>query len=320
MKHVFVFDPRAFFNQQWKMDNILDNIGQFFRTQENPDFSIQISRYRRNAIYIIENEVEKAELGDIVRIYAIGGDEILYDCLNGAAHFSNMQLAAVSYGELNDFMKILGKEHAESFRDIPTLVQSEALSTDIINWGVNYALNSCYIGMNSAILKNLKDLKSGFNKASFFIVSKILSFVNFFLSLFDKTTTMRKYKIEIDGTDYSGQYSLIHIANGPYFAGKMTGAYTAVPNDGMLDIALIKSAHPLRTLISMRRYTGGKRSKNCVFVQGKKVLVQSDSEMWIQLDNEYFQDTNIELNVVHHAVQMVAVNNLTYPIASIPTV
>jgi diacylglycerol kinase family enzyme len=40
--------------------------------------------------------------------------------------------------------------------------------------------------------------------------------------------------------------------------------------------------------------------------------------MWIQLDNEYIQDTNINLNVVPHAVQMAAVNDLSYPIASIP--
>ena len=315
MKHVFVFDPKAFFNQQWKMDNILDNIGQFFRTQDKPDFSIQFSRYRRNAIHIIQEEMEKAKPGDVIRIYAIGGEEILYDCLNGVAHFPNMQLAAVPYGELNDFINIFGEDQAEAFRDVPSLVKASALPTDIINWGVNYALNSCYIGMNSAISKNLKDLKSKLNKGSFLLISKLSSFLNFFLSAFDRNIAGRKYKIFIDDRDYSGQYSLIHIANGPYFSGKMTGSNTATPDDGILDIALIKSSHPLRTLFSMRRYSKGKRPGNCIFVQGKKVSIQSDSEMWIQLDNEYFQDTNINLKVVHHAAHVVAVNNLTYPIA-----
>jgi len=45
------------------MDNILDAIGQFFRTQESPDFSIHFSRYRRNAIGIINDEAEKAAPG-----------------------------------------------------------------------------------------------------------------------------------------------------------------------------------------------------------------------------------------------------------------
>lgn len=135
MKHVFVFDPKAFYNQQWKMDNILDSIGQYFRTQEKLDFSIQFSRYRRNAIGIIQEEAEKAKGGDVVRIYAIGGEEILFDCVNGVTHFPNMQLAAVPYGESNDFIKIFGENKQDLFKDIPSLVQSDALPTDVIRWG-----------------------------------------------------------------------------------------------------------------------------------------------------------------------------------------
>jgi diacylglycerol kinase family enzyme len=316
MKHVFVFDPKAFFTQQWKMDNILDAIGQFFRTQDKPDFSIQFSRYRRNAIYIIEEEAEKAKPGDVIRIYAIGGEEILFDCLNGVAHYPNMQLAIVPYGENTDFLNIFGKNQTEAFRDIPSLVQAKALATDIIDWGVNYALNSCYIGMNSAISKNLKDYRSNFNKAGFLIISKFSSFFNLIFSSFDKNLASREYKIQIDDRDYSGKYSLIHIANSPYFAGKKTGVRNAAPDDGILDVALIKSSHPLITLFSMRRYSNGKLPGNCIYVQAKNISIQSDKKMWIQADNEYFQDTNIKLSLVHHAVQIVAVNDLTYSIAS----
>jgi len=317
MKHVFVFDPRAFYNQQWKMDNILDNIGQFFRTQENPDFSIQNSRYRRNAMVLIQEEAEKAKPGDIVRIYAVGGEEILFDCLNGVAHFPNMQLASIPYGENNDFLKIFGEDKLELFRDIQSLVNADALPTDAIRWGVNYALNSCYIGMNSGITKNLKSMMSNLNKGSFIIFSKISSFINYFLTAFDKQLAARKYTITIDDEDYSGHYSLIHVANGPYHSGKMTGAAEATPNDGILDISLLKSSHPINTLLSMNKYSRGKRPKNCVYVQGKKITVQSSSHMWIQLDNEYIQDTNISLNVVPAAVHITAIKDLSYPVASI---
>jgi diacylglycerol kinase family enzyme len=317
MKHVFVFDPRAFYNQQWKMDNILDSIGQFFRTQENPDFSIQNSRYRRNAMVLIQEEAEKAKPGDVVRIYAVGGEEILFDCLNGVAHFPDMQLASIPYGDTNDFLKIFGEDKLDLFRDIQSLVNAEALPTDAIRWGVNYALNSCYIGMNSGISQNLKSMMSSLNKGSFIIFSKISSFINYFLTAFDKQLAARKYTITIDDQDYSGHYSLIHVANGPYHSGKMTGAVEATPDDGILDISLIKSSHPINTLLSMSKYSRGKRPKNCVYVQGKKITVQSSSHMWIQLDNEYIQDTNISLSVVPHAVHMTAMKDLSYPAASI---
>ena len=320
MKHVFVFDPKAFFNQQWKMDNILDSIGQFFRTQDKPDFSIQFSRYRRNAILLIQEESEKARPGDIVRIYAVGGEEILFDCLNGIAHFPNMQLAFVPHGEANDFLNVFGEDKIEAFRDIPSLVQSEALPTDVIRWGVNYTLNSCYIGMNSAMSKRIKDLKTSLNKGSFILFSRISVFINKLVTIFDKKSAFRDYIITIDDQDYSGSYSLIHVANGPYFNGKMTGLSDATPDDGVMDIALIKSSYPLKTYFSLRKYSRGKQPKNCIHIQAKKISIKSDSQMWIQLDSEYIQDNKIDLNLTHHAVQMVTSGDLSYPIASIPAI
>ncbi|MCL2442949.1 MAG: hypothetical protein FWD13_05715 [Treponema sp.] len=317
MKHVFVFDPKAFYNQQWKMDNILDGIGQYFRTQEKPDWSIQFSRYRRHAIGIIQEEAEKAKSGSIIRVYAVGGEEILFDCLNGVAHFPNIQLAAVPYGVSNDFLKIFGSDKIEDFKDIPLITESGAIPTDAIRWGVNYALNSCYIGMNSAISKNLKDIKARLNKGVFLVFSRLSSLISYFLTAFDKQLAARRYNITIDNEDYSGHYCLIHVANGPYLNGRISGARDSTPDDGLLDIALIKSSHPLGTLSSIGKYSRGKRPKNCVFVQAKKITVQSDNQMWIQLDNEYIQDTNISLSVVHHAVQMAVVNDLSYPLATI---
>jgi diacylglycerol kinase family enzyme len=312
MKHVFVFDPKSFHNQQWMMDGILDSIGQFFRTQTKPDFSIHISRYRRNAIGLINAEAEKAKEDETVRVYAVGGEEILFDCVNGVADLPNAELAAVPYGETADFLNIFGEGKTEAFRNIPSLVQAESIPTDMISWGVNYALNSCYIGLNSATAVKLKELKSKLGKRSFIMFSKITSSLNYMLTAFNKQIAAQQYSITIDNRDYSGSYSLIHIANGPYYAGKVTGLSAARPDDGVLDVALIKSASPLKTMWSMRKYAGGKTPSNCILLQAKKIAIQSERKMWIQLDNEYIQDTSINLSVVPQAVNIVAVDNLSY--------
>jgi len=321
MKHVLVFDPKAFSNQQWKMDNILDTVGQFFRTQDKPDFSIQFSRYRRNAITIIQDEVEKAKQGDIVRVYAIGGEEIIFDCLNAVAHFPNMQLAIVPYGENNNFLRIFqtdkNDDKMELFRDIPNLINSDTLPTDALRWDVNYALNSCYIGMNTAIAKRMKDFKSSINKSSFYILSRMTNTINYLFTAFDKQLAARQYDIKIDDSDYSGTYSLIHVANSPYHNGKKTGSYDATPDDGILNIALMKSSIPLRTLPALRKYAKGKRPRNCIMLQGKAITISTKNPMWIQLDDEYIQDTNVSLSAVHHAVQIVAPAGLSYPIGLI---
>jgi YegS/Rv2252/BmrU family lipid kinase len=313
MKHVFVFDPKSFPNQQWKMENMLDHIGEFFRTQEKPDFSIQMSHHRRDAIVIIQKEVETAKEDDTVRVYAIGGDEILYDCINGVAELPNTELAAVPYGETSDFLRIFGEGKDALFKNVLALVQKgEAIPTDLINWDVNYALNSCYIGLKTAAAGRLRAYKAALNKGGFVLFPRITYFINNISTAFDKQITAQHYNITIDGNDYSGNYSLIHIANGPYYAGRISGLSKAAPDDGLLDVALIKSAGPLRTKWSLSRYSRGKKPRNCITMQAKRITVQSDRQMWIQVDNEYILDTGISVKVVPRAVQMVAMDNLSY--------
>jgi diacylglycerol kinase family enzyme len=311
MKHVFVFDPKSFPNQQWKMENMLDNIGEFFRTQEKPDFSIQMSHHRRDAIVLIQKEVETAKDDDTVRVYSIGGNEILYDCVNGVVDLPNTELVVIPYGETNDFMRNFGEGKDVLFRNILSLVQQgTAIPTDVINWGVNYALNSCFIGQKTAVAGKLRE--AALKKGDFIFFSGFSSFMNKISTVFDKQITSQHYEITIDNDDYSGNYSLIHIANGPYYAGKVSGLSKAAPDDGLLDVALIKSAGPLRTKWSLSRYSHGKIPSNCITMQAKTITIQSDRQMWIHVDNEYILDTGINIKVVPRAVQMVALDNLSY--------
>jgi len=316
MRHVFVFDAKSFTNQQRVMDTILDNIKHFFRTHDSNDFSVHYSHYRRNAMGIIQEEVENGNPSDVIRVYAVGGEEILFDCLNSVVYFSNTQLASVPYGETNVFLNIFGESNLKLFRYIPALVKADVLPTDIIRWGVNYALNSCCTGVNTAIQKRIKDIKFNSKNNKLTLFSKLSCSFKLMQAAFDKQIATREYKISIDDTDYSGRYSLIHVANGPYFDGRKTGALNAMPDDGLLDVALIKSSGPFKTLRSIKKFYRGKKPKNCVLIQAKKIIIQSSKKMWLRLDNEYLQDTGISLNVFHHAISVITVNNLTYQSAS----
>lgn len=312
MKHIFVFDSKVFFHQQWKLDAIIDSIRQFFRAQDQSDFSIYISRYRRHAMVLAEKEISKRAPGEIVRIYAVGGEEILFDCTDIAAYLPNIEITSVPYGETNDFLQIFGSKNIELFRDIPSLVRGIVHPTDIIRWDINYALNSCYIGLNPTALKFDSD------KHKFFFIYKILSFFNYVKAAFDKGVAAQFYEIRIDDKVFSGSYSLIHIANGPYFAGRKTGAVTAAVNDGFLDVTLIKAATPLKTIGLIRKYLRGKQVKNSISVRAKKIMIWSDVDMLVQIDQEYIKDTSIEVGIVHHALQMVTPDNLFYPLIPEP--
>ena len=312
MKHVFVIDSAAFHDQQWRMDILLDGIGQFFRTQEKPDFSTLVSHYPRDAIKLIQKQADEAEEYETIRVYAVGGDAILFDCLNGIAGLPNMELAVMPHGDSNDFIRIFGEKKAELFKDIQSIVTSGTIPTDMIAAGNNYAVNGCSVGFTPAVAVRMKGIKSRLSRgiSRFFI--GFWYFLYNVLSLFNKKLIAHHYKITVDGNDYSGNYSFVNIVNSPYFGRGKIALNGSMPDDGLLDVLLFKSAGPLLTYWSLGKYSRGKMPSNCVRVQAKKIEIKSEDPVWIQTDSEFFADTRITFEAVPGAVHIVAVNNLTY--------
>jgi len=312
MKHVFIVDPKVFRDQQWRMDGLVDSIGQYFRTQEKPDFSILFSHYPRDAIGLIQKQVALAELFETVRVYAIGGDDILFDCLNGIVGLPKTELAIAPYGNTNSFIRIFGEGKAELFKNISSLAEADTISTDIIEIGNNCAINGCSIGSNSAKAMKKREIQERMDQGISRFFRGFWFFVNNVSSMFNKEIISHHYHITIDDADYSGNYSQILIINSPYFGRNKTALKGALPNDGLLDVVLFKSAGPFRTSRSIKRYFRGKMPSICNRVQAKKVDIKSDTPMWIKTDSEFLRDTSMTFAVVPGAVQVVAVNNLTY--------
>ena len=312
MKHVFVIDPAAFHDQQWRMDILLDHIGQYFRTQEKPDFSTLFSHYPRDAIKLIQKQADEAEVGDTVRVYAVGGDSIVYDCLNGIAGLPNMELAIMPHGDANDFIRVFGEKNTESFRDIQSLITSDTIPTDIIAVGNNCSINGCSVGFTPAVAIKANERKTGTSGGLNRFIAGFWNSLYYITSLFNQELTAHHYTITIDDTDYSGNYSMVTAVNSPYFDRKKIPLENSMPDDGMLDVLLFRSVSPLATYWSISRYSRGKIPSNCLRVQARKIEIKSEKPVWIQADSELFIDTNITFEVVPGEVQIVAVNNLTY--------
>jgi diacylglycerol kinase family enzyme len=312
MKHVFVVDPKVFHDQQWRMDGLVDSIGQYFRTQEKPDFSIMFSHYPRDAIGLIQKQVAQAEAFETIRVYAIGGDDILFDCLNGIAGLPSMELAIAPYGNTNSFIRVFGEGKADLFKNIDALAESDTIPTDMIEVGNNCAINGCSIGSNSAKAMKKKEIMDKMNIGISRFFMGFWFFVNNMSIMFDKEIITRHYHITIDNADYSGNYSQILVINSPYFGRNKAALKEAAPDDGLLDVVLFRSVGPFRTSRSIKRYFRGKMPSNCMRLQAKKIEIKSDKPMWIKTDSEFLRDTSMTFKVVPKAIPIVAVNNLTY--------
>ena len=128
------------------MVSVLSEIDSCFTGKNKAEYKVYTSRYSRDAIAVVFRYIMEAG-GDPVRVYAIGGDGILFDCLNGMVDFPNAELTSIPYGNANDFVRAFGENAINKFRDIMSLTKGTPHAVDIINSGSNYAMQELNIGL-----------------------------------------------------------------------------------------------------------------------------------------------------------------------------
>lgn len=320
MKHLFVINPRSF-PVKAVQGKVLGEIQDCFASLPGEEYSIHISHYPRHAISLIRNWINEFRADETVRVYAVGGDGILFDCVNSIVGLPNVQLAVVPYGTSNDFVRAFGEGKKDLFRDIRLQAVSGAVPTDIIYCGNIYALNFCTVGMESDAIMNAMDLYNHiaphirkYRKLNALIYS-VLFYVGGTKAVFSKKNHKQYYSVKIDGEDFSGYYGTINIANGPCYGGNLTSVPTAKPDDGVLDTVFFRSTSSLRAAALITPYTHGKFQKfpnDFVLKQLKIIDIHSAEPLLVDLDGEVFFDTSLHVEIIPAAVNIVAPGGIGY--------
>jgi diacylglycerol kinase family enzyme len=318
-KHLFIINPVSF-GTETDMNAFIDLVKDQFERVIKAEYEIRISRFPRHAIRMARQYIAQAGPETAVRVYAVGGDGILFDCLNGIVGLSNAELAPVPYGRTNDFIRAFGEGVCGLFRNIPLLASAPAIPTDILHCGSNYALNLCTVGLESAAIFRSVDMQQNLRIWPRFFrnssrIYNMIYYLGGFTVMFDQKTLRQEYAINIDGEDLSGAYANVNIANGPCYGGDKSAVVTAVPDDGVMDVLMFKSSSTLRGLIRIPSYAKGQYdrfSREFTLKRGKIISIRSKDPLMIDLDGETFLDTNITVELIRGAVKIAAPDNLTY--------
>jgi len=322
MKHLFIINPISF-SKQSEMLAVIASIEGYFKTTGDNHY-IHISRFPRDGIRFVRCFVQDAE-GEMVRVYAVGSDGIVFDCLNGLQGLPNAQLAIVPYGMYSDFLYAFGEigQVREVFRDIPTMATSGTIATDIISLGQRYAINHCTLGVEALafykhfdVRRKYPDLARRFGKSFYKIGAP--------LAIMDKRAYNYEYEITVDGKSYDGKYVGVHITNTGVYGGGLTPAPMARPDDGYLDIITVQTVSRATLIRMLGKYTSGKYyvpggppkeeylRKSLRHIRGKEITVRSNNPMFINADSETHHDSNINIKILPAHVQIVVPNGLTY--------
>ena len=309
MRHLVVVNPKSF-RKEADMADIVRDIGAYF-SGHGSEYLVHISRYPRDAIRVVSKYVGGTD--ETVRVYSVGGDGILYDCLNGLVNFPNAQLAVMPYGSSNDFVRAFGEGRQHLFRDIEKQATAQTIATDIINLGGRCAINFCSIGIEAAVIHRSRKIG---RKHPF--IAKILG-KNIYVAgiphvFFDAKISRLKYEVLIDRNRYESGCLGINLANGPVYCGKTFSPMSNPADAGMEVMAICGSAESCLFAMAGSRSTvrNGKNRKVFKHIQAREVSVRCEEPMHIVADGESFFCCQLTAKLIPAAVNIVAPGGIPY--------
>jgi diacylglycerol kinase family enzyme len=293
------------------MEQAVAEINNYFRPKKDIDYSICYSKYPRYPVGYLRRIFEDTGRDVIVRVYAVGGDGILFDCLNGIVGFPNAELAAIPYGLSNNFIRSFGENNLAVFRNIDAQVNAPVIPTDVMYCGNNYALNVCTFGIASYTHQFVMRYSKYF-RGLYEIFIKSLSYLGTMRGIFNKKVIRQKYEIILDGVPITGSFCNILIANGPRSENNISPVPQARPDDGALNLLAVQSASAVSILRAMPSYWNYKIHPLITRFKIRNIVITSDEPMLIVLDGQLFSEKRLSISVIPSAIKFVAVAGLSY--------
>ena len=300
MKHVFVLNPAA-----GKRDQSLEITRAIETACKGLNYDIRRSARPGDGVRLSRSA---ARLGDEVRFYACGGDGTLNEVINGVAGYPNASVTHFPWGSGNDFIKIFSDPKA--FRSLERLLEEpEEARFDLI-WGPDgcYGLNICSMGFDARIAAGMGRYKrwplvTGSGAYLLSVVANLVRGVH------------EHYVVELDGQVFDARQTLICIANGRWYGGGFNPVPEAQPDDGLLDVLLVKDVSRPTVARVVGAYKKGRYKELPDLVQHfscKKVTIRCDQDSVINIDGELLEAQEATFELIPRAIRFFYPRGLTY--------
>ena len=230
-------------------------------------------------------------------VFACGGDGTLNEVACGAVYRPNLAVTHIPFGTGNDFIRMFDDPDAIARMDV--LRGYDLLETDIIKAGDRFCLNSCCLGFDA----RSADRMHLFRKAKR-IHPKIPYNLGVATALLGGLS--RRFALDIDGETLEGDYTLVSIMSGRYYGGGFNPAPHALPDDGLLDIIIIKAVNLIQFTKLIGPYARGELEKLhevLILRRGVNVRIKTVKPIPIAFDGEMEHAEHLEVSVLPRRVK-----------------
>lgn len=291
MKHLFIINPAA---------GKYDRTGEYTERiravcdAKGADYEVVASRARGQCTALAR---KAAAAGDELRIYACGGDGTLNEVVNGVAGFENVSVTHFPGGSGNDFIKMFSEPSA--FSSLERLLDADEANFDLIRCGGMYALNICSMGFDARIgtaIGKYKRLPLVSGNGAYLLSTG----VNLIKGVH------QHFVVDIDGKRFDDRQTLICIASGRYYGGSFNPVPIAEPDDGLLDVLLVRAVSRMTVASVVGKYKSGHFAELPEYIRHfrcRRVEILSDRPAEINLDGELLIQKRAVFEVVPHALR-----------------
>lgn len=272
------------------------------------DYSFAISQFHQHTIELVREKYQNGFRNFI----GIGGDGTLNEIVNAIFQSQKFTLnnpctiSMVSVGTGNDWSR--NKEKLTVHNLIPRLKKCQTSFHDIglINSPESnlkhYFINVAGVGLDGKVVEEIEKLNNSGKKGKLSYVQSMLKALISFKAPISKIYTNNQ---EL----YSGEALVLVASNGQYFGGGMHISPKAKPNNGSLDLTVVKKDSNWVIFPQIYKLFNGK-IESASFVnkyQNPNVKIQCSFPIPVQADGEFLGNSSqVEFSVLKHAILVLA--------------
>ena len=165
-----------------------------------------------------------------------------------------------------------------------------------------YFLNIASFGISGLVDEYVREAPRALGGSFAFAVASLRAFARYRPGV---------VRISVDGAEiFEGAISLVALANGPCFGGGMRIAPDALPDDGVLDVVIIRAMSKFALLVNLLSVYRGKHLAHRAVSHTRGVRIEahaSPGEVWLDIDGEPLGTLPASVEVMPGAITLFGV-------------
>ena len=303
MKHLFIVNPTA--GGHDASGEVRAKVEAAFASRED-EYEIYVTKAPMDAPDKIR---EEAAGGGHLRVYACGGDGTFNECVCGAAQLENVAVAPFPTGTGNDFCRMFGEEK-DAFRDLDALLNGWEHPVDLIDVNGRWCDNIASVGIDARIGCSVHKYSKlpVIGGAAGYVVSLLVNVCKGISS---------KMRVRV-GDDFrsEGKHTLVCACNGRFYGGGFNPSLDAMPDDGIMDVYIVKKVNLAQFAALIGKYAKGRADEMPRFIQHIRtsgdVVIRCGKEDVAQLDGEALRAEEFRFRMVPGALRLIVPKGMKF--------